>query len=201
MLDRVPLSPGFQDPVFDSQATFRSVMSAMARPGHIEPVAPLLRPPGPLNPAAAALLLTLADFETPVWVDEGIRCSETALQWIRFHTGARVTKEMAESRFAILSDSSKPVPLQQFFAGRQDYPDESTTVILQVAAIETDTGPVLTGPGIETSLRLNPKPLSATFWVMAVENAGLFPRGLDFLFAAKNAVAALPRSTQIELEG
>ena len=52
----------FADPVFESQATFRSVLHAMASPGQIVDAGEALAPPAPLGRAAAAALLTLADF-------------------------------------------------------------------------------------------------------------------------------------------
>jgi alpha-D-ribose 1-methylphosphonate 5-triphosphate synthase subunit PhnH len=58
----------FADPVFESQATFRSVLHAMASPGQIVDAGEALAPPAPLGRAAAAALLTLADFETPLWI-------------------------------------------------------------------------------------------------------------------------------------
>ena len=58
----------FADPVFESQAVFRRIMRAMAAPGTILVCGEALAPPAPLAPAAAAALLTLADFETPLWI-------------------------------------------------------------------------------------------------------------------------------------
>ena len=62
--------PGFAEPVADAQTTFRAVLDAMARPGTIHQVGANLSPPAPLDPATAAVLLTLADNETPLWLDE-----------------------------------------------------------------------------------------------------------------------------------
>ena len=63
------IAPGFADPVFDSQATFRAALDALARPGRVAALPPVLTPPAPLNPATAALCLTLADLDTPLWLD------------------------------------------------------------------------------------------------------------------------------------
>ena len=46
------LAPGFRDPVLESQNAFRAVLSAMSRPGRIEPVALQTEPPAPLTAAA-----------------------------------------------------------------------------------------------------------------------------------------------------
>jgi alpha-D-ribose 1-methylphosphonate 5-triphosphate synthase subunit PhnH len=47
----------FADPVFESQAAFRAILAAMARPGAIHPCGQGLEPPAPLSPAAAAAIL------------------------------------------------------------------------------------------------------------------------------------------------
>ena len=49
---------GYSAPVFESQAVFRGVMDAMARPGHLVGDLPMPRPPAPLLPSAAAVALT-----------------------------------------------------------------------------------------------------------------------------------------------
>ena len=58
----------FADPVFDSQTAFRRIMRAMSAPGTVLACGEALAPPASLSPAAAAALLALADFETPLWV-------------------------------------------------------------------------------------------------------------------------------------
>ncbi|HEY4174083.1 MAG TPA: phosphonate C-P lyase system protein PhnH, partial [Rhodopila sp.] len=74
------LSPGFADSVADAQSCFRAVLNAMARPGHIHTVSGVSAP-APLCNAAAAVLLTLADHETPLWLDPA---AAPAATWITF---------------------------------------------------------------------------------------------------------------------
>src|SRR4051794_12499917 len=78
------LSPGFADPVTSAQACFRAVLDAMARPGRIKTV-PEVAAPAPVCAAAGAVLLTLVDPETPLWLDPK---AVAARAWIAFHTGA-----------------------------------------------------------------------------------------------------------------
>ena len=61
------LEGGFASASEDSARIFRSALNAMARPGQIETVSGIA-PPSPLSAAAGALLLTLADHETPVFL-------------------------------------------------------------------------------------------------------------------------------------
>ena len=64
-----PTLRGFADAVREAQAVFRTVMMALARPGTIGRIEARLTPPAPLTPELAAVALTLADHETPVWLD------------------------------------------------------------------------------------------------------------------------------------
>ena len=77
--------PGFADPVLKSQACFRAVLDAMARPGALHVAGTGLAPPAPLVPSAAAVLLTLVDGETPLFAAPGFA---PARDWIGFHCGA-----------------------------------------------------------------------------------------------------------------
>jgi len=191
---------GFQNPVFEAQSSFRAVMDAMAHPGSVYPLAADLRPPRPLGPAAGALVLTLADYETPVWLDPALSASDGVCDWVRFHTGSPITNHPHEARFAVFGSGAALTSLSQFPLGSQEFPDESATLIIQIDTLNAGSGPLLTGPGIESGCRLDPAPLTALFWRQAVDNAALYPRGVDVVFAAPGAIAALPRSTRIVLD-
>ena len=84
--------PGFADPVGEAQATFRAVLDAMARPGRLHRVGERLTAPAPLDPATAAVLLTLVDHETPLWLDAA---AAAARDWMAFHCGAMIDRRAA----------------------------------------------------------------------------------------------------------
>ena len=77
----------FDETALASQAAFRALMNALARPGEIGPVVGMTAP-APLAPAAAAIIVTLADYETPVWIDAYLAATPAIADWIRFQTGA-----------------------------------------------------------------------------------------------------------------
>ena len=65
------MEPAFANPPADFAVAFRAIMEVMARPGTVRDVA--APAPEGLSPAAAAVLLVLADPTTPVWTERGPR--------------------------------------------------------------------------------------------------------------------------------
>ena len=86
--------------------------------------------------------------------------------------------------------------LSAFAQGTPDYPDRSTTLILQVETLTT-AGWKLEGAGILGTTRFSAAPLPADFAVQMRANHAAFPCGVDLLFATRASLAALPRSTCI----
>lgn len=187
----------FRNPVFDAQSTFRAIMDAMARPGSVGALAPPTLPPAPLTASGAAVLLTLCDQDTPVWLDPQIAELAAAREWIAFHTGAPVTANPVEAHFALVSRPADLIALENFTQGSQDYPDRSTTLILQVDALDTGRQLVLEGPGIESRATLAPSALPRHFAEQWGQNNRRFPRGVNVIFAATSSIACLPRTTRI----
>ena len=134
------LASGFADPVTDAQVCFRAVLDAMARPGLVRAVRGVSAP-APLCNAAAGVLLTLIDQETPLWLDPA---STAARAWIAFHTGAPIvdTKRAAFAMALSLPD------LAELPSGSDEMPETSATVILQIASLTEGRRFVLEGPGL-----------------------------------------------------
>src|SRR5262249_60503765 len=82
------VAPAFADPVRTSQAVFRAVMDAMAHPGSIVATCGLAQAPQPLGLAAAAVALTLFDYETPMWLDAALAPAPEIAGWLRVHNRA-----------------------------------------------------------------------------------------------------------------
>ncbi|WP_372426665.1 phosphonate C-P lyase system protein PhnH [Salinarimonas chemoclinalis] len=196
-MDAAALAPGFADPVLDSQGVFRAVMEALARPGTPQRLALDLAPPAPLTPALAAIALTLADHEAPLWLDAPLAAAPAVAGWLRFHTGARIVADGREAAFALVSDPAALPPLDRFAPGEQAYPDRSTTLVLACERLDTERGLVLAGPGIRGVARLDAAPLPENFLARWRANGALFPRGVDLILAAGDRVVGLPRTTTI----
>lgn len=193
------ITGGFAHPVFDAQAIFRAVMDAMARPGTVQPVKLLAQPPQPLSPVAAAIALTLCDHDTPLWLDPALRQTQAVASWLGFHTGAPLAGTPADAHFALVGDPAALIALENFAQGTQEYPDRSTTLILQVANLSSGENLLLEGPGIERTALTAPSPLPRHFVEQWKQNRARFPRGVDVVLAAPEGIACLPRTTRIRL--
>lgn len=194
------LAPAFMDPVRASQAVFSAVMNAMARPGAIVATTGLVQAPQPLCLAAAAVAVTLLDYETPVWLDPVLAQSPEIAGWLRFHTGAALTDNPRQAAFGIIADSPRMPRFEAFSQGSMEYPDRSATLVLQVESLSDKGGFCLSGPGIRGSRALLASPLPVDFVGRMRANRALFPRGVDTILTAGTMLAALPRSVHVTTE-
>ena len=192
------LAPAFAEPVLEAQSSFRAVMRAMSRPGLVQVLHHDLSPPAPLSGGAAALALTLFDYETPVWLDRSLARADDVSHWLRFHTGAPMTSDPQQAAFALIADAAKAPEFTSFAPGTPDYPDRGATLILQVDSLSEGHSMVLKGPGIDGMQTMAAGSLPDDFIGRMTENRALFPRGVDVLLLTDHAVAAIPRSTRIE---
>lgn len=181
------LSGGFADPAVGSARAFRSVMEAMARPGTIHKIDGA-NPPAPLSPAMGAVLLTLCDTETAVYL-AGAAQSDAVRRWMAFHTGAPHVGA-SHCMFAVGTWEAL-APVSAYPIGTPQYPDRSATLIVDLPGLSA-AGTTLTGPGIQDQAALS-LPEVAAFR----SNRAHFPLGLDFIFTSGDRIAALPRSTEV----
>ncbi len=190
------LDGGFPDAVTHAQTVFRAVMDAMAQPGTLGVVEVPVAPPAPLGIAAGALLLTLCDHDTPIWVTPVLAKSALS-SWIGFHTGASLTSTKSDAKFAFVEAGAPVTSLTQLALGTQEYPDRSTTLVVEIASLEGGQPLQLTGPGIRDTATIAPKGLPETFLRQWADNRALFPRGVDVVLTAGRRFVALPRTTMI----
>lgn len=187
------------DKVTEDQASFRALMEAMARPGKIMTLGHVDAPP-PLMAGTAAILRSLADYETPVWLDDTLAAAPAVADWIRFQTGAPLVADPSQAAFALVGKANALPDFTAFSAGVADYPDRSTTLVLQLENFSGATFS-LSGPGIETERSLAAAPLPDDFAERCAANRALFPCGIDFLLVTGDQVAALPRTTRVTRKG
>jgi alpha-D-ribose 1-methylphosphonate 5-triphosphate synthase subunit PhnH len=195
------LPAGFVDKVLSAQSTFRSVMDAMARPGSVQRIAAVAGTPGTMMRGTAAIALTLFDHDTPVWLDKHMSATPDVARWLKFHTSAPVIADSSISSFALIGDPQNLPALECFAFGSNEYPDRSTTLILQVESLTQGSAIELRGPGIDGAaiLRVSTQPQDL-FERLAI-NASLFPRGIDVVLVDDDAIVAILRTTRLAARG
>jgi alpha-D-ribose 1-methylphosphonate 5-triphosphate synthase subunit PhnH len=162
-------APGFADPVGGAQVCFRAVLGGMSRPGSLHEAGAGLTPPAPLDLATAAVLLTLVDADTLVWLAPDF---SPAREWVAFHCGATVVDDIGQAAFAVAAELPDLVALN---TGSDEAPEDAATLVLQLLVEGLPEG-------------------FAAKWA---DNHALFPRGVDIILCAGTTLTALPRSVRI----
>lgn len=183
-------APGFSDPVMQAQFCFRRILQAMSEPGTIVTLAPALAAP-PLAPAAASALLTLADGDVSLWLDEALA---PRWDWLAFHAGMARARGPESAHFLCTTTLPR---LTSLATGSDAAPEEGATVILQLPALTGGPRRLIYGPGLEALRLIEPCGLPEDFDAQWQENHAMFPCGIDLLLCAGDALCALPRSLRI----
>ena len=191
------LAPGFADPVFDAQEVFRAAMWATAYPGRIVPLNRAVPASAPFDSATTALALTLLDFETPLWLDKVAQQGEVHA-WLSFHCGMPVVATPNAARFAIAVHPAELPRLADFCLSDAEFPDRSTTLIIQVPCFENGPRKIWRGPGIKEIATVRIAGLSDVFWSDWSLNREVYPAGIDIFFTCGNALISMPRTVKVE---
>lgn len=188
---------GFANPVQSSQLVFRSVMNALARPGSFQMIADAVNAPSPLMPASAAVALALFDHDTSIWIDDRLAAEPDISAWLRFQTDAPLTVDASRAAFALIHNGGALPDFENFALGTPEYPDRSTTLVVQVDTLTEGEELILSGPGVRGASTLRAGALPTDFVARMQANRALFPRGVDLLLACGHELVALPRSVHV----
>ncbi len=180
----------------DLALQFRSILGCFAKPAVPANIATPTDTPLPMLPSTACLALTLFDYQTPVWLSAALN-TDPVRKFIRFHTGAPVTANAHEAAFAIMIMEEANADWPDFNLGTHEYPDRSTSVIVQVPSFAGAPAIKVSGPGLKEPVSFQIEAAHADFWKRVQDNACLFPIGVDFIFSGPQQLAALPRSSRI----
>jgi alpha-D-ribose 1-methylphosphonate 5-triphosphate synthase subunit PhnH len=200
------LAPGFADPVIDAQACFRAVLHAMSHPGRAVELPRTQEAAPRLQPAVAALLLTLLDAETAVRL-HGALHADAVLAWLRFHTGTRAAAFGEGAPFTVARAGDLNAALWSALPlGSDEVPHDGGTLIVELPAstVTFRAAPLqrlaLRGPGVPGERLIDVAGVPSAFWAWRVSLQAQFPRGIDLLLVRGREVIALPRSTHIAVE-
>jgi len=195
------LPAGFVDKVLSAQSIFRSVMDAMARPGSVQRIEPVAGTPAGLMRGTAAIALTLFDHDTPIWLDAGLSQTSAGAEWLKFDTSAPVITDPSIASFALIGGAPGLPALDRFSFGSNEYPDRSTTLILQVDSLTQGPAIELRGPGIDGTTMLQAAIQPPDLLERLAINQTLFPRGIDVVLVHDDTIVAIPRTTRLVAKG
>lgn len=200
----MPTADGRFDPIFDSQATFRLTLEAMARPGTtVRLPAGDPRCPEPACGPLAAVLLTLLDHEVTFAVvpaaGDGV-LAHGLVRYLATATGSRAVPA-EEADFVIALGALPPGLPASLRQGTPAFPDEGATLLMLVPSlVAAGDGALveLTGPGIPGRATTRLSGLTAAdLAALALVNAEP-PLGIDLLLIDDEGnLLCLPRSTRV----
>lgn len=195
-------APGFRDATRGAQAAFRALLDALAHPTRIHPLAGPAEAPAGLGPGLGAVALTVLDEESALWLDPRRAADAEVVDWLTFHTGARIVADAADAVFVVADPASLP-PLAELAAGTDEEPHRSATVLLDVRGVRDVRDAAGTtrlraeGPGIDGHAIADAPWADDAFLDAWRENGARFPRGVDLLLVDSGSVAGLPRTTRL----
>lgn len=183
--------------VHDSQAHFRKILYAMARPGLcINLDGPDLHPPLDLYRSSASIGLALMDRYVQFYCHN---YSSDTTAYLALNTGA-AQGSLKEADFIFVHATEAGYCMQQAKMGSLEYPDESATLIIQVEGFERTDGlsVQLQGPGIEGQRTISVSGIEPLLIETFMEVNSEYPLGIDCIFAAPdNSIMCIPRTSRI----
>ena len=188
----------FDDPARQSQMVFRAVMTAMSRPGRIEAIATLHARGSPprLHGRDRAGAVRFRDAGL---ARSSLACGCRRCGMVPVSDGQRrLWSDRTKRRSPLWSTPTRPLSSTVLVLGTEEYPERSTTLVLNVDRLSDEGGFSLIGPGVKGAARLGVHPVRPG---LIAERAGLFelfPRGVDLIFVCGARIAALPRTTIVE---
>ncbi|CAH0530297.1 phosphonate C-P lyase system protein PhnH [Vibrio hippocampi] len=197
------ITTAFSDAVHDSQHCFRQLLKAMSEPGQKVSL-DRCEGFGTMHSATSQLLLTMADNATPIWLSPSLLTQDAVVDNLRFYCGSPLTTSCEQSAFAVISavdiatfDWQSAV----FNLGTEEYPDQSTTVVVEIEDQMMGQTVSLSGPGIERShsLELGGAPAEFIQFLQQRQERFPFPLGIDLILVSQRQVVAIPRTTKVKV--
>jgi alpha-D-ribose 1-methylphosphonate 5-triphosphate synthase subunit PhnH len=179
------------DPVHDTRACFRALVDAMSRPGIVAE--------SPTEPADHAVFATLVDHEVSCFTpDETLR---TTLE-----NEGRLTEADRPEACIVHAPDPAECPVGDLTKGSLKEPSHGATVVYRVEDLaqepetgQTETTLVISGPGVQGHRRLGIDGFAPTDAQALADAQSSYPRGVDAVLTTDRAIAALPRSVDLEV--
>lgn len=174
------------------QQAFRAVLDAFARPGTQAVLGD--------SDALPQLLATVLD--ESVTLADPDRLLDADQRRLLLAPDARTN----EARFILFDGRSAPPVDFEPPLGTLEAPEGGATLVLTVDALLPQKQPACTtlklrGPGIADETTLHVAGLHRAWLERRAEWVSAFPLGIDLVLCAPQRIAALPRTTRIDMEG
>ncbi len=174
------------DPVHDTRRTFDGLLTAMSRPGTVQPVP---------DPADHAVVATLVDHEVTIATESDRLGDALAGQ-------GRLERAPPAEADIVHAPHRAGWNVRECERGTLIEPSEGATIVYRVDSIsagrDTGTSVTLSGPGVDGTTTLSVSLPESELSALAAAQAD-YPRGVDAVFAAGNRVATVPRSVTMEV--
>lgn len=171
-------------PVVETQPVLRKILKAMNEAG-VAVTLPCAQRWAGLSPAATALLITLSEADTPLWLDEAL--NTPALRQCLRQAGSAPLNPQLPAGLALLHSDSNPDLRVIAAAG--------ATIILEVPALNGGLTLRLRGPGIQERRAVAPQlpPKVIDF----LREWPLNGQGINLMLTCGDTLMVLPRSAQV----
>lgn len=189
---------GFSSPAFGAQSVFRSVLTAMSRPGTMQRISCDADVPSGIDRAAYAVLLALADQDVVIALPREMEVGPVASS-LRFHTGARIQADLSIADFCLVPAHQVTEALRTCKQGSDRYPETAATLVVSVPSLHGRPVATMTGPGIAHTAPLTVAGLDAGFTDAWRANNERFPCGIDVVFVCGSELMGLPRSSRVSV--
>ena len=184
---------GYQDQTHSSQNMFRTMLKAISFPGSIFTVPENLETDNVIYSSTANIIFTLFDIDTKIFIDSE-KISKIQ-NFITFNTNANCIEKSNHCDFAIIQN--KEFNIENFNLGTDEYPDNSSTIIIEVEDLINGEELIIEGPGIEKTKSISPTNLPKNFQSQWQNNNFIFPRGVDLILTCKDDFFCLPRTSKV----
>lgn len=191
-MDLYQSTPGFNDPELGTQQTFRAIVKALDYPGHLVQIKSKLSVPGILNPASAAIFLTLGNDETSVWAD--LNWNFPLIEWFQYQCGCSIVTEPCMASLALITKPITMPPLDHFRIGDEEQPGTSVTLIVQVGELSVNAVVSAIGPVENKMATRTPMVEPVNLWDHWYQHSNLFSLGVDIFLTCDDILTALPHS-------
>jgi alpha-D-ribose 1-methylphosphonate 5-triphosphate synthase subunit PhnH len=192
----------FFDEVFDAQEQFRNILEAMSRPGLIQKINNFeFIPPVTIHKASAIIAFSLlnADVSFAV-INDDQKITEA---YIKLNTNATVAT-IDKADYIFINGNNSGDFLWDVKQGNLSYPEDSATVIIDVATIhlspnKNSVALICKGPGVATENIVYISGLEITLLEKVKELNQEYPLGIDVMIVdVNNCLIGLPRSNHFE---